>query len=81
MASPESLDIEDISPRAWRLLRVAAGYGQRDVEKEVDSVQQAHVSMLESGSRALSPARRRELLELYVADLRDVQVDALIEHF
>ena len=81
MASPDSLDIEDISPRAWRLLRVAAGYGQRDVEKEVDSVQQAHVSMLESGARALSPARRRELLGLYVTDLTDEQVKALVAHF
>jgi hypothetical protein len=81
MASPDALDIEDISPRAWRLLRVAAGYGQRDVEKEVDSVQQAHVSMLESGARALSPARRQELLDLYVADLTDEQVRALVEHF
>ena len=81
MASPDALDIEDISPRAWRLLRVAAGYGQRDVEKEVDSVQQAHVSMLESGARALSPARRQELLALYVADLADEQVRALVDHF
>ena len=81
MASPESLDVDDVSPRAWRLLRVAAGYGQRDVETEVDDVQQAHVSMLESGARALSPARRRELLELYVAELTDDQVRVLVDYF
>ncbi|MEF8784664.1 MAG: hypothetical protein V5A45_01935 [Haloarculaceae archaeon] len=81
MASPESLDVEDVSPQAWRLLRVAAGYGQRDVETEVDDIQQAHVSMLESGARALSPARRRELLELYVAELTDDQVRVLVNHF
>lgn len=81
MASTDSLDLDEISPRAWRLLRVAAGYGQRDVEKSVDSVQQAHISMLESGSRALSPDRRRQLLEFYVADLSDVQVQALVDNF
>ena len=81
MASRDSFDIEDISPRAWRLLRVAAGYGQRDVENEVETVQQAHVSMLESGARALSPARRQELLDLYVADLSEEQFAVLVEHF
>jgi hypothetical protein len=81
MAVPDHLDVDDVSPRAWRLLRVAAGYGQRDVEKEVDSVQQAHVSMLESGARALSPDRRRELLALYVTDLTDEQVHALVKNF
>lgn len=81
MATPGSLDVETISPRAWRLLRVAAGYGQRDVERELDSIQQAHISMLESGARALSPARRQQLLDLYAEDLSDEQVAALVEHF
>jgi hypothetical protein len=81
MASLESLDVDDVSPRAWRLLRVAAGYGQRDVEAEVDDIQQAHVSMLESGARALSPSRRRELLGLYVAELSDDQLRVLVEYF
>jgi len=81
MASPESLHVDDVSPQAWRLLRVAAGYGQRDVETEVDDIQQAHVSMLESGARALSPARRRDLLELYVDELTDDQVRVLVDHF
>ncbi|TQR21870.1 hypothetical protein C9J85_18070 [Haloferax sp. wsp5] len=48
------VDITDISPMAWRLLRVAAGYNQRAVERAVDDLMQAHVSMLESGSRGLS---------------------------
>lgn len=81
MASSDLPDVDDISPRAWRLLRVAADYGQRDVEREIDSVQQAHVSMLESGARALSPARRRQLLDLYVETLDDEQVRVLVEYF
>ncbi|ADE03689.2 uncharacterized protein HVO_1919 [Haloferax volcanii DS2] len=52
------VDITDISPMAWRLLRVAAGYNQRAVERAVDDLMQAHVSMLESGSRGLSRSRR-----------------------
>lgn len=81
MAVPSSVDIADISPLAWRLLRVAAGYDQRSVEREVDDVLQAHVSMLESGTRALSPARRRELLELYAAELDAEQVELLTTNF
>jgi len=81
MASSDLPDVDGISPRAWRLLRVAADYGQRDVEREIDSVQQAHVSMLESGSRALSPARRQQLLSLYVEELDADQIRVLVEHF
>jgi hypothetical protein len=81
MTSTDAHDLEDISPMAWRLLRVAAGFGQRDVEREVPNIRQAHVSMLEGGSRGLSPDRRRELFELYAANLTDEQVRALVEHF
>ena len=81
MAATSSVDVADLSPRAWRLLRVAAGYDQRTVEREVDDVLQAHVSMLESGARALSRSRREELLDLYAAELDAEQVEALAEHF
>jgi hypothetical protein len=74
-------DVSEISPEAWRLLRVAAGYDQRDVERAVDGMRQAHVSMLESGTRALSVDRRTQLLELYTEKLTDEQVEALAEHF
>jgi len=74
-------DVETISPDAWRLLRVAADFSQRDVEREIDEVMQAHISMLENGTRALSVERRRQLLDLYVAELAPEQVDALVEHF
>ena len=75
------VDVGDISPEAWRLLRTAAGYEQRAVEKEVDDLMQAHISMLENGSRGLSSARRRALFELYTAELSDEQVLALVTHF
>ncbi|MDS0299208.1 hypothetical protein NDI76_10700 [Halogeometricum sp. S1BR25-6] len=81
MAATSSVDVADLSPRAWRLLRVAADYDQRTVEREVDDVLQAHVSMLESGARALSRSRREELLDLYAAELSADQVEALAEHF
>lgn len=77
----ESLDVAEISPLAWRLLRVAAGYEQRGVERELDGVLQAHVSMLENGTRGLSRARRRSLYRLYAAKLDDEQVSALVERF
>ncbi|GGL53114.1 SAM-dependent methyltransferase [Halocalculus aciditolerans] len=80
MASPP-VDPDDITPAAWRLLRVAAGYEQRAVERELDGVMQAHVSMLESGSRALSRERRERLLVLYAAELTAEQVVVLAEHF
>ncbi|MFC6767715.1 hypothetical protein [Natrinema soli] len=74
-------DLDGISPRAWRLLRVAAGYDQRAVEREVDELIQAHISMLESGNRSLSRSRRRTLLELYGSELTDDQVRAIVDHF
>ncbi|RLM57327.1 hypothetical protein DVK02_06010 [Halobellus sp. Atlit-31R] len=81
MAATPSVDVADLSPLAWRLLRVAAGYEQRTVEQEVDDILQAHVSMLESGTRALSRPRRQELFELYAAELDEGQVEALATHF
>jgi len=79
----DAADVElgSISPRAWRLLRVAAGYEQREVERAIDDLLQAHVSMLESGSRGLSANRRRDLFEFYVANLDREQVAVLVEHF
>jgi hypothetical protein len=74
-------EVGEVSPAAWRLLRVAAGYGQRDVERELEDVQQAHVSMLESGSRVLSRSRREELFALYASELQPEQVRALVENF
>jgi hypothetical protein len=81
MAVPSSVDVADVSPLAWRLLRVAAGYEQRTVEREIDDILQAHVSMLESGTRALSRSRRQELLELYAAELTAEQVEAIAVNF
>ncbi|NIC00463.1 hypothetical protein [Halobacterium sp. R2-5] len=81
MAGRDAVDLADVSPTAWRLLRVAAGFSQREVEREVAGLRQAHVSMLEGGSRALSGDRRRELFALYAAELDDGQVAALVEHF
>lgn len=77
----EDIDIQEISPMAWRLLRVAAGFGQRDVEAELDGIMQAHVSMLESDTRSLSGDRLREMFELYRGELTDDQVCALVEQF
>ncbi|WP_276272200.1 hypothetical protein [Haloarcula litorea] len=77
----DDIDVRDISPMAWRLLRVAAGFGQREVETEVDDIMQAHVSMLESDTRSLSEARLEELFALYCAELTDEQLRALVEHF
>lgn len=81
MESADPQRLADVSPMAWRLLRVAAGYEQREVEREVEDLLQAHVSMLESGSRGLSSERRRDLFELYAAELGDDQVEALVENF
>lgn len=74
-------DLDDISPLAWRLLRVAAGYEQRVVEREVDDLMQAHISMLENGNRALSKSRRQILFDLYTEDLTEDQVWAIVLHF
>ncbi|MFC7167679.1 hypothetical protein [Halospeciosus flavus] len=73
--------LANVSPRAWRLLRVAADYEQRTVERELDDILQAHVSMLESGNRALSDDRLRQLFDLYAAELDAEQVSVLLEHF
>ncbi len=75
------VDLDRISPLAWRLLRVAAGFSQRDVEREVDELMQAHLSMLENGSRGLSRARREVLFELYAAELTTAQYQAIVDHF
>jgi plasmid stability protein len=77
----EDIDVRDISPTAWRLLRVAAGFGQREVESEVNDIMQAHISMLESDTRSLSEARLEELFSLYRGELADEQVCVLVEHF
>lgn len=81
MGASDLSDPDRISPLAWQLLRVAAGYDQRAVEREVDELMQAHISMLESGNRSLSRARRTTLLELYASELTDEQVQAIVEHF
>lgn len=81
MTPPGSIEPTDLSPLAWRLLRVAAGYDQRSVERELDDILQAHISMLESGSRALSSTRQQTLFELYTAELSPEQVTAIAEHF
>lgn len=81
MTASYSVDTTDLSPLAWRLLRVAAGYDQRAVERELPDLLQAHVSMLESGGRALSRSRRRTLFELYTNELTTEQVAVIIEHF
>jgi len=77
----EYADVDEISPMAWRLLRVAAGYEQRGVEREVDELMQAHLSMLENGTRGLSESRRRLLFGLYTEDLGDGQVEAIVDNF
>lgn len=75
------VDVEDISPMAWRLLRVAAGYEQRTVEKQIDDLMQAHISMLENNTRSLSRSRLVLLFELYTAELTSEQVGVLVENF
>lgn len=81
MAGADTHDLADVSPTAWRLLRVAAGFSQRDVEREIPDLRQAHVSMLEGGNRGLSGDRRRGLFALYASELADEQVTAIVEHF
>ncbi|MFB6178719.1 MAG: hypothetical protein ABEI77_03220 [Halorientalis sp.] len=66
---------------AWRLLRTAAGYEQREVERELDELMQAHISMLENDTRSLSTDRLEHLFELYTDELTDEQVCALVELF
>jgi transcriptional regulator with XRE-family HTH domain len=81
MARSRGVDIADVSPMAWRLLRTAAGYEQREVERALDDVIQAHISMLENDRRGLSQSRREALFDLYTAELTDDQVRALVESF
>ena len=75
------VDVQAISPTAWRLLRTAADYDQRTVEKELDTLMQAHISMLENDTRSLSNERLEQLYTLYTAELTDEQVRAIVEHF
>lgn len=75
------IDITRISTAAWRLLRIAAGYEQRAVEKELNNLMQAHISMLENNNRSLSTDKLEQLYELYTAELNDEQVRVLVEHF
>lgn len=81
MTAPRSVEPTELSPLAWRLLRVAAGYDQRAVEREIDEIVQAHISMLESGSRALSRSRRNTLFKLYTRELTPEQITAIAENF
>lgn len=80
-AEDDDVDVKDISPRAWRLLRTAAGYEQRGVEKVVDDIMQAHISMLENNTRSLSVSRLQRLYDLYAEELTDEQIRALVENF
>jgi hypothetical protein len=77
----EKIALDKISPMAWRLLRVAAGYEQREVERQVDDLMQAHLSMLENGTRGLSQARRRIIFDLYTSKLDVKQIEAIINNF
>jgi len=80
-AGGDDVDVREISPMAWRLLRVAAGYSQRDVETEVDDIMQAHISMLESDTRSLSDDRLEQLFDTYRVNLTDQQIEALVVNF
>lgn len=81
VSTVEEIDIHDISPTAWRLLRVAAGFGQREVEVEVDDIMQAHISMLENNNRSLSERRLEVLFDLYRSELTNEQVCVLVSNF
>lgn len=83
MSDPEvfTCDVTEVSPRAWRLLRTAAGYEQRAVEQELDNLMQAHISMLENNSRSLSAIRLEQLYELYEQELTTTQIAVLVDHF
>lgn len=77
----DRVDVDDISPLAWRLLRTAAGYEQREVERQIDDIMQAHVSMLENETRSLSRERLWRLFDLYAAELTQEQIDAIVTYF
>jgi hypothetical protein len=79
--SRDDIDVEDVSPTAWKLIRVAAGYEQRGVEREIDDLMQAHVSMLENDTRSLSRSRLETLFELYAEELSDEQIAAIVSNF
>lgn len=81
VSEDDDIDINNISPTAWRLLRVAAGFGQREVEVEIDDIMQAHISMLENNNRSLSEERLEVLFELYRAELTTEQVRVLVSNF
>ncbi|WP_227353940.1 hypothetical protein [Haladaptatus salinisoli] len=81
MTDVDGVDITELSPMAWRLLRVAAGFEQRAIERELTELMQAHISMLESGTRALSLSRRNDLFDLYSAELTPEQIHAIAENF
>lgn len=81
MEKSQGVDIADISPLAWRLLRTAAGFDQRAVERELDDIIQAHISMLENDRRGLSKSRREALFELYASELTSEQVCAIVQAF
>ena len=81
VSEDDDIDINNISPTAWRLLRVAAGFGQREVEVEIDDIMQAHISMLENNNRSLSEERLEVLFELYRSELTTEQVRVLVSNF
>lgn len=81
MEQSQGVDIADISPLAWRLLRTAAGFDQRAVERELDEIIQAHISMLENDRRGLSQSRREALFDLYASELTPEQVHAIVQAF
>lgn len=83
MSDPDgvSCDFTDVSPRAWRLLRTAAGYEQRAVEQELEGLMQAHISMLENNSRSLSADRLEQLYDLYSQELTTTQIGVIVDNF
>jgi len=77
----DRVDVDDISPLAWRLLRTAAGYEQREVERQIDDIMQAHISMLENETRSLSRERLWRLFDLYAVELTQEQINAIVTNF
>lgn len=51
------------------------------MERRVDDIMQAHISMLENETRSLSRSRLEGLYELYAAELEEDQIHAIVEHF
>ena len=83
MGQADDLDIclESLSPLAWRLLRVAAEYEQREVEDELDDILQAHISMLENNNRSLSQSQLEQLFSLYASHLESEQILAITKNY